>query len=145
MHVAKDLGAYNMIIGRDILANLGIKFDFTYNTMEWDGATISVRSADVDHPQVYFAEEPEALYEAAERLKDIQDAKYEKADLDAVVKECKHLTNNQQHKLKTVLNEHSNLFDGTLGKWNMGAYDIELRPDATPFHAKSYPVPESQL
>jgi len=34
---------------------------------------------------VYFAEEPEAVHEAAERLKDILDAKYEKADLDWVV------------------------------------------------------------
>ena len=27
----------------------------------------------------------------------------------------------------------------------MGAYDIELRPDATPYHAKPYPIPYSRL
>ena len=29
LHVTKSLGAYDMIIGRDILSNLGFKFDFT--------------------------------------------------------------------------------------------------------------------
>ena len=28
-----------------------------------------------------------------------------------------------------------------LGKWKMGAYDIELIPEATPYHAKAFPIP----
>jgi hypothetical protein len=35
-----NLGANDMIIGRDILQGLGIKFDFVSNTIEWDGAVI---------------------------------------------------------------------------------------------------------
>jgi hypothetical protein len=35
------------------------------------------------------------------------------------------------------------MFDGTLGKWNMGAYDIELRPDITPYHARAFPIPKA--
>jgi hypothetical protein len=35
------------------------------------------------------------------------------------------------------------LFDGSLGKWNMGAYDIELRPDVMPYHAaRAFPIPQ---
>jgi hypothetical protein len=33
------------------------------------------------------------------------------------------------------------MFDGTLGTWKQEPYDIELRKDATPYHAKAFPVP----
>ena len=32
-----------------------------------------------------------------------------------------------------------------LGTWKEGSYDIELRPDATPYHAKAYPIPKVHL
>jgi hypothetical protein len=34
LHVTKNLGAYDMILGRDVLSGLGIKFDFADNTIE---------------------------------------------------------------------------------------------------------------
>ena len=34
-------------------------------------------------------------------------------------------------------------FDGTLGKWNIGAYNIVLRPDASPYHARAFPIPKA--
>ena len=145
MHVVKDLGAYDMIIGRDILTDLGLKFDFTDCTMEWDGATIPMRPSDATCPQIYLMGDPASMIDAAERLKDILDAKYEAADLDQVVAENTHLTYNQKQQLHSLLTKFNDLFDGTLGKWNMGAYDIELRPDATPYHAKPYPIPYSRL
>ena len=145
MHAVKDLGIYDMIIGRDMLSDLGIKFDFTNHTMSWDDAVISMQPDTVEHPQSYFADEPEAVHQAVERLRDILDAKYEKADLDEVVAQCDYLTHNQKHQLLHVLNKFSDLFDGTLGKWNMGAYDIQLRPGVTPYHAKPYPIPYSRL
>jgi len=83
--------------------------------------------------------------DAAERLKDILDTKYEAADLDKVVEENTHLTHKQKQKLHSLLTKFNDLFDGTLGKWNMGAYDIKLRPDATPYHAKPYLIPYSRL
>ena len=113
--------------------------------MEWDDAVISMQPDTVEHPQSYFADEPDAVRQAMERLRDILDAKYEKADLDKVVDQCDYLTKNQKHQLLHVLNKFSDLFDGTLGKWNMGAYDIQLRPGATPYHAKPYPIPYSRL
>ena len=35
------------------------------------------------------------------------------------------------------------MFDGTLGTWKGSAYDIELKPDATPYHARAYNIPKS--
>ena len=44
-----------------------------------------------------------------------------------------------------LLKKYEILFDGTLGTWKEGSYDIELRPDATPYHAKAYPIPKVHL
>jgi len=33
------------------------------------------------------------------------------------------------------------LFDGSLGTWTGDDYDIELRSDATPYHARAFPIP----
>ena len=34
------------------------------------------------------------------------------------------------------------MFDGTLGKWTGEPYDIELQPDAKPYHSRAYPIPK---
>ena len=33
------------------------------------------------------------------------------------------------------------LFDGTLGKWKNTQYNIELQPNALPYHARAFPIP----
>jgi hypothetical protein len=48
----------------------------------------------------------------------ILDAKYEKADLPAIIREnCSHLAASNREKLLSVLLEFESLFDGTLGDW----------------------------
>jgi hypothetical protein len=29
-----------------------------------------------------------------------------------------------------------------LGKWNRGAYEMELQPDVTSYHARAFPIPQ---
>ena len=43
------------------------------------------------------------------------------------------------------LKTYEDLFDGNYGKWNMGAYDIELLSEATLYHAKAFPIPHVQM
>jgi hypothetical protein len=45
--------------------------------------------------------------------------------------------------LREVLEKHRSLFDGTLGKWKNEKLHIELKPGATPYHAKADPIPKS--
>jgi hypothetical protein len=73
--------------------------------------------------------------DATSRLKGIFDTKYAQADLHEVAASASHLRVEEQSHLHKALTEYSDLFDGTLGKWNMGAYDIELHPEAMPYHA----------
>jgi len=143
LHVTNTLGAYDMIIGRDILSALGMKFDFQTNSVEWDGAVIPMKDGDATEEESYHVQEPEAITDATERIKQILDAKYEKADLEQVAQDATHLTEEQRKQLHSVLQEYEDLFDGSLGKWNMGAYEIELQPDASPYHARAYPIPKA--
>ena len=87
-----------MIIGNDLLECL--KFDIKYSTatIEWDGAEIPMRSRDATIEDSYLISDTPSLQEAAERIKQILDAKYEPANLDKVAESCSHLT--QDGRLK---------------------------------------------
>jgi hypothetical protein len=41
-----------------------------------------------------------------------------------------------------LLLEYESLFDGTLGDWNRPPVSIELKEGATPYHGRSYPIPQ---
>ncbi len=63
-----------------------------------------------------FAQEPISTCSATKRMVKILDAKYEKADLPAIIREnCSHLTAAKKEKLLSVLLKFKPLFDGTLG------------------------------
>ena len=137
-----NFGDYDMIIGRDILQGLGIKFDFSDLTIEWDAVTVPMRDANSVQEDAFYVHKPEAISEATQRIKTILDAKYEKANLQEVAAAATHLSTAEQHKLHSLLNKYEDLFDGSLGKWKMDAYEIELHPNATPYHARAYPIPQ---
>ena len=82
-----------------------------------------------------------AITESADRIKEILEAKCEAADLNDICQAQKHLTADEQGKLHTLLSRYEKLFDGTLGTWNLEPVDLELTPDAKPYHARPYPVP----
>ena len=79
---------YDMIIGRDLLEELGINIKFSMGTIEWDDAQLPMRSPSVTHEDAFEAESTEGrlAIQASERLKAILDAKCTKANLDEEVK-----------------------------------------------------------
>jgi hypothetical protein len=65
-----------------------------------------------------LAMEPHSTQDSTKHATQILDAKYEKADLQSIVRgNCKHLSANQQNKLLQLLKKYETLFDGTLGDW----------------------------
>jgi hypothetical protein len=135
-----NFGVHDMIIGRDILQGLGMKFDFTNLAVEWDGTTIPMQDVDSLTNEACHIQDPDAVAEATDCVKAILNAKYEKADLAEVAQSATHLSETERQELHQFLNKYEDLFDGSLGKWNMGAYDIELRPDVMPYQpCKSIP------
>ena len=142
LHVSPDLGAYDIIIGRDILSDLEFKFDFGEMSMEWDGMTIPMKDDRIVREHAFFIQDPASIHEATAHLKDILDTKYEMADLQSIADSASHLSEEERFMLYQLLVSYEDVFDGSLGKWNMGTYDIELQPDAKPYHARAYPIPK---
>jgi len=146
-----DLSRYDMIIGRDLLDELGMDFLFSQGLMVWDNASVPMRDPkwlkdkyiEEYAQEIHNMEDPETT--EAERIQTILDGKYSPADLEQLVAECKHLTKEEQLKLLRLLQRFESAFDGSLGAWNTEPVDIELKdPNGKPYHAKPYPVPHSQ-
>jgi hypothetical protein len=72
----------------------------------------------------------------------ILDAKYEKADLSAIIREnCSHLTASDREKLLSVQLKFESLFDGTLGDWKLPPVSFELKEGMKSYHGRPYPIP----
>ena len=89
--------------------------------------------------------EPASMREATKRVVKILDSKYEKANLAEVVNEhCQHLSVKERIDLLCLLTEFETMFDGTLGDFKTSPVHLRLKPGATPYHGRPYPVPMSQ-
>ena len=92
--------------------------------------------------EAFYAHDPSTT--DAERIQRITEQKYSKTDIDKLYEEMTNLDDNQKDGIKNLLHKYEELFDGTLGTWHTTPINLELKPDATPYHAKPYPVPYSQ-
>ena len=142
-HLADDLGNYDMIIGRDLLQELGLVIDFKAMEVEWDDARMPMKDITATAATSYHVHERGHVDEMSDRVKEILDAKYEKADARSIAREQAHLSKDEQSKLEQLLTKYQTLFDGTLGRWRGAPYDIELVEGAKPYHARAYPVPKA--
>jgi hypothetical protein len=80
-----------------------------------------------------LAMEPQSTQDATKRVTQILDAKYQKADLQSIVKDkCKHLSANQQKKLLQLLTKYESLFDGTLGDWKTKPVSFQIKKGVSP-------------
>jgi RNase H-like domain found in reverse transcriptase/Reverse transcriptase (RNA-dependent DNA polymerase)/Integrase zinc binding domain len=144
IHIGEQpLSGYDLVIGRDLLGELGIVLDFQGNKIIWGDGEIPMKPRNSTPETSYHIEDPSPLAGEADRLSRINDAKYSKADLPEVVAAAKGLNIEQQQKLLTLLQKFEPLFDGTLGEWKNTAYHIDLKPDAKPYHAKPFAVPRA--
>lgn len=142
-HVTPHPMNYDMIIGRDLCEELGLIIDFKKQCVTWDDISMPMKPWEADIDTHFHVHDSDTVDIAHSRISDILDAKYAPADLDQVVAECTHLASEEQQQLRALLEKHSTLFDGTLGKWRDEPYDVKLRPDAEPYHARAYPIPRA--
>ena len=146
LHVHKgSLNGYDMILGRDILTELGIDLCFSDQMIKWPKlhAEIPMKPLRATKETHFFVQEPPSLINDATRMSKILDAKYAPADLHQVAKNTKHLTNQEQAALEELLRGYEELFDGTVGTWKGKPYHIHLKEGVTPYHAKPFPVPKA--
>ena len=143
--------SYDLIIGRDLMHEIGIDICFSTAEIKWDNASIPMQSVEklVDEFMDQF--EQELLYSHdpdttdAARIQNIVESKYCPADLKGIAEECNLLNKNEKEKLFNLLNKYSHLFDGTLGSWKTDPVELELKDsESKPYHSRPYPVPHSQ-
>ena len=142
---------YDMILGHDIMNELGITLNFKDQTMTWDDWTIHMKDPEslpdlMDPVNDFFWNndhyKTEACQEASICLQKILDAKYALVDLDVVIQACRHLTEDEKNQLHALLCIYEHLFDGTLGTWNNEPYNINLKEGAKPYHSRPFPLPK---
>ena len=130
-----------MIIGRDLLVELGIDIKFSTNTIKWDHREIPMKDSQCTIHDSYYIDKPDWMESEIARLRDVLDQKYQPADLLEVAKSCKNLEDEQQNQLFRLLKSHKPLFDGSLGHMKSEPYDIELKDGAKPCLLYTSPSP----
>eukprot|EP00957_Ditylum_brightwellii_P211015 15365667-Ditylum_brightwellii.AAC.1 len=142
MNMTDHLGRYNMIVGRDLLKELGNNLDFKENNIMWGDYQTDMKSADITMAE--HLANMEASRTVAENMAKILEAKYCKVNLQTdVVDQCTTLNAKDKKKSLCFLQKHKELFDGTLGTWKDLQYNIELRYGAKLYHNRPYPVPKA--
>ena len=155
---------YDIILGNNFLVPLEIDALPSTQTIHWMGQTTPWKASDAysnpDSPynchvalcELNEKEETTNLYATSALLdkdnpdgyksKTISVSKYEAVDTDEVADEQKHLNAAQRDDLKRLLRKFPRLFSGKLGVYPHKKIHLELEPNATPVHQRSYAVPQ---
>jgi hypothetical protein len=142
---------YDLIIGKQTMHDLGGKLDFQEKTITIDKILLPMRTivnlqlkpriTRALRENTCFAQEPISTPSATKRTVKILDAKDEKADPPAIVREnCSHLTASNREKLLSVLLKFESLFNGTLGDWKLPPVSFELKEGMKPYYGRPYPI-----
>ncbi len=143
---------YDLILGVKTMKKYGIILDFKDKMITVDEVKLpmqninylqgssTLRALKLNHS---LAMEPQRTQDATKRVTWILDAKYQKADLQKIVRDnCKHLSADQQKKLLQLLKKYELLFDGTLGDWKTKPVSFQLKEGVSPYHGRTFPVPK---
>ena len=145
--------SHDIIIGRDLLDELGIVIDFQNHCVKWLDRTVLMKPPDhwQSHTNWTMAFDGHVLDIYDDRDDDpgedpddafILDAKYEATSAKEVADKQVHLNSKQRKQLEEALSDTAELFDGRLGHFKYSTIHLDLEPNAKPVHAKAYSVPK---
>ncbi len=130
---------FDLILGTNTLKEIGIILDCCMKKIDIDEIILPMRDisklstrATIERALMannnVMIHEPKSTLEATLWVVKILDAKYEKADLNAVVGvNYKHLSVPDQEKLLKLLTNFKDLFDRTLGDWDTEPVSLKLK------------------
>jgi hypothetical protein len=141
---------YDLILGVKTMKNYGIILDFKDQKITVDEVKLPMQNFNylqgsstlcvlkLNHS---LAMEPQSIQDATKHVTQILDAKYQKTDLQSVVRDnCKHLSADQQKKLLQLLTKYESLFDSTLGDWKTKLVSFQLKEGVSPYHGQAFPM-----
>lgn len=135
---------YDMVIGIDLMTELGIDINFSTSRISWEGTEIpmklknQVSDLNVAMDIYHFNMEATVIKEAEERHQRILDADYRAIDLKEYTDKLTHLTLQERIELLELLRQFPRLFSGGLGTLKVPPVKLELRPlepHEKPYHA----------
>jgi hypothetical protein len=88
--------------------------------------------------------EPQHFHAANKSQTRILDANYKAADLLEIIKCISTIDDIEKNNLLGLLRKYEHLLDGTLGDFDTSEVKLNLKEDATPYHAKAFLVPKIQ-
>eukprot|EP00980_Cylindrotheca_fusiformis_P024771 scaffold12437_cov101-Cylindrotheca_fusiformis.AAC.1 len=95
---------YDIIIGRDLMQELGLKLNFNDDVIEFYDLSVPMSDIDVQpREELKFAtgiKEPASAAEAVDRVSRILDAKYAPVTPEQILENSPHLTDDQKGSLK---------------------------------------------
>jgi hypothetical protein len=93
-----DLKNHDVIVGRDLITSLQLDIKGGDMSIKWDDSAITWRSVDSTVDDIYLAEDRrnyQPTEQEMQRMTNILDAKYKKADLNQIASSADHLTNSE--------------------------------------------------
>ena len=164
---------YDMILGRNLMNELGIVLNFEDKSITWDGSTVAMRIYDQDHDSTTLAtnllldvidgrleandsittlDKPSDLHyqekdvdPAGYKTTTIRASLYEPSNLQNIVDKCVYLLPLQREQLRSLLTRFETLFDGRLKTFKGPPVHLELIDNPVPVRRRPYTIPTSHL
>ena len=134
---------YDLILGRDILHDLGIIFKFKNKPIHHLARTFNLNETTKLYVKFFFEiKESCSVGIVTKRIKQILDVEYKKINSKSIIMNVNQLKDKQKNSLLELLQKFKKRFDGTLGKYTGYDYTIELKEDVKPYHTKPFPIPK---
>ena len=155
-HVNNDKGksgiGYEIIIGHDLVVQLGLTVDLNCQLPQWDVATVPMKEpivligkSDTTSREmrvgVMQTAEPDSTRKATGGLQKNTQKYLCKGGTKLVANNTTQLNAEEITQPLRLLKYFEDLFGGTLGDWDTVPVDLELNSGSKPFNSKYYPFP----
>ena len=135
--------SYDLIIGQDLMQEMGIDILNSSKTIKWDDQEINMRPRSTTITEVVQStDDPPAIQAETKRISEILDAKYEPANLKQVTKDIPDISKEDREAIYKLLKKYEKLFDGQLGRYKGPPHTIHLKDNVTPYYGKPYKIPQ---
>jgi hypothetical protein len=147
---SKQKQQYDMIIGNDLLWNMGINILYNEQQIQWNGDSIPLKSVgmlqskDVCSMLYSIHTDCPLIKEAEDRQNKMLDADYSKVDISKMINNLEISDTSKSKLFKCLRRFENGLFGGGLGRLkNMKPARIKLKPGAIPYKGRYYNLPKA--
>ena len=113
---------YNLILGRNILNELGIISNFGNETKKFQ--SISMKPPKCTEKEFFVIKESHPVRNLTKRINQILDEEYRKVNLKSIIMNFTYLKHKHKNISLELLQKNKKMFDKTLGKYTSSDYTI---------------------